>query len=300
MDIADLLDRCRFPETDEPLALGVSGGADSVAMALLARAAGRDIVIWHVDHGLRATSGDDATAVASLAATLGAEFELRRVDVDPGADLEARAREARYDVLPGAVCVGHTADDRAETVLINLLRGAGLAGVAAPFHRVIRPLLRLRRAETHALCEAEGISTVHDEHNHDPAFTRVSIRQRLIPEIEAVVGRDPVPLLNRHADLVADALDVVRTAAAAVDPTDTAALGAAPRAVATEALRNWLQAETGAVHPVDAASIERVLSVVAGTHVATEVTGGHRVARTRGRLRVERRGRPAEHHDSEG
>ena len=300
MDITDLLDRCRFPDTDDPLALGVSGGADSVAMALLARAAGRDIVIWHVDHGLRATSGDDASAVAKLASTLGAEFELRRVDIDPGVDLEARAREARYAVLPADVCVGHTADDRAETVLINLLRGAGLAGVAAPFHRVIRPLLGLRRAETHALCDAEGISTVHDVHNHDPAFTRVSIRQRLIPEIEAVVGRDPIPLLNRHADLVADALDVVRRAAAGVDPTDTAALEAVPRAVATEALRSWLQTETGAVHPVDAASIERVLSVVAGRHVATEVTGGHRVARTRGRLRVERRVHSAEDRDSEG
>lgn len=289
MDITELLDRCTFPSTGEPLALGVSGGADSVAMALLARAAGRDVVIWHIDHGLRPSSAEDAAMVAAFASDLGLGFELRGVDLEAGADLEARAREARYTALPDDVCVAHTADDRAETVLMNMLRGAGLAGVAAPFHRVNRPLIRLRRSETHALCEAEGICPVEDEHNHDPSFTRVAVRQRLIPEITELVGRDPVPLLTRHADLVADALEVVRTAAAVIDPTDVAALRAAPRAVGTEALRGWLQAQTGADHPVDAASIERVLAVVDGRHVATEVTGGHRVARTAGTLRVERR-----------
>ncbi len=289
MDITELLDRCAFPDTREPLALGVSGGADSVAMALLARAAGRDIVIWHVDHGLRPSSAEDAEMVAAFASRLGVGFELREVDILPGADLEARAREVRYTALPGDVCVGHTADDRAETVLMNLLRGAGLVGVAARFQRVNRPLIRLRRSETHALCEAEGICIVEDEHNHDPSFTRVAVRQRLIPEITQLVGRDPVPLLTRHADLVGDALDVVRTAAAAIDPTDVAALRVAPRAVGTEALRGWLQDQTGADHPVDAASIERVLAVVDGSRVATEVTGGHRVARTAGKLRVERR-----------
>ena len=289
MDITELLDRCAFPDSGEPLALGVSGGADSVAMALLARAAGRDIVIWHIDHGLRRSSAADAAMVAAFASDLGVGFELRQAELETGADLEARAREARYRALPDDVCVAHTADDRAETVLMNLFRGAGLVGVAAGFGRVNRPLIRVRRAETHALCEAEGICTVDDEHNRDPTFMRVAVRQRLIPEITELVGRDPVPLLTRHADLVGDAVELVRAAAAAIDPTDVGALRAAPRAVGTEALRGWLQAQTGADHPVDAASIERVLGVVEGRHVATEVTGGHRVARTAGRLRVEPR-----------
>lgn len=287
MRAVDLLDRCEFPATEGPLALGVSGGADSVALALLARAAGREMVIWHVHHGLRPEADSDAIAVENLAADLGVPFELRRVGVEPGPDLEARARRARYDALPADVCVGHTADDRAETVLLNLFRGAGLTGVAARMERVQRPLRHLRRSETTALCAAEGVVVCHDSMNDDDRYARVGLRRTVLPALDATFDRDPVPLLNRHADHVADALEVVRAAAAEIDPTDVAVLRVAPRAIATEALRRWIAAELNAPTAVDLASIDRVMDVVSGRHVATEIEGGHRVARTRGRLRVE-------------
>ncbi len=285
MDTAELLARCDFGEDDE-LALGVSGGADSTAMALLAAEAGRSFTIWHVHHGIRDASDAEAELVEKLALSLGAPFELRRLELTDGPDLEATAREARYGVLPADVCVAHTADDRAETVLLNLLRGAGLAGVAAPFSRVRRPILGLRRAETRALCASAGVSVVDDPMNDDPRFARVVVRKQLLPVAVEALGRDPVPLLNRHADLVADALVVIQDAAAALDPTDTAALRAAPRAVASEALRQWLMTQTGTPTAVDAASINRVMDVVDGTARATEVEGGFRVARTAGRLRL--------------
>lgn len=286
MDSAELLARCDFGDDDE-LALAVSGGADSSAMALLAAAAGRRFTIWHVDHGIRDAGAVEAEAVARLASSLGASFELRRLNLSDGPDLEARAREARYGALPRDVCVAHTADDRAETVLLNLLRGAGLAGVAAPFSRVRRPIIGLRRAETRAVCEAAGVGVVEDPMNDDPRFARVVVRNQLMPLAADALGRDPVPLLNRHADLVAAALAVVRDAAESVDPTDAAALKQAPRAVASEALRQWLMTETGSPTAVDAASIDRVMAVVDGRHRATEVEGGHRVARTANRLRLE-------------
>jgi tRNA(Ile)-lysidine synthase len=289
MRAVDLLDRCAFPPSEGPLAVGVSGGADSVAMALLARLAHREIVIWHVHHGLRAEADHDADMVEKLASDMGVAFELRRVRVAPGADLEARARAARYDALPDEVCVGHTADDRAETVLLNLLRGAGLAGVAARMDRVYRPIRLLRRSETHAVCEAEGQQFIDDVMNHDPSFTRVAVRHKVMPMLADVFDRDPVPLVNRHADHVADALDMVQAAAARIDPTDAAALRGAPRAVATEALRAWIAGEIGASLAVDLASIDRVLAVVDGTAIATEIAGGHRIARTAGILRVELR-----------
>lgn len=286
MDSAELLARCDFGEHDE-VALAVSGGADSTAMALLAAEAGRSFTVWHVDHGLRDSGADEAEAVERLASSLGAPFELRRLGLDDGPGLEARAREARYAALPADVCVAHTADDRAETVLLNLLRGAGLAGVAAPFSRVRRPILGLRRAETHALCASAGVSVIDDPMNGDPRFARVVVRNQLMPLAAEALGRDPVPLLNRHAALVADALAVIADAAAALDPTDASALREAPRAVASEALRQWLMTETDSATAVDAASIDRVMAVVDGTHRATEVEGGHRVARTAGRLRLE-------------
>ena len=285
MDTAELLARCDFGEDDE-LALGVSGGPDSTAMALLAAEAGRSFSIWHVHHGIRDASDAEADVVEKLALSLGAPFELRRLELTDGPDLEATAREARYAALPPDVCVAHTADDRAETVLLNLLRGAGLAGVAAPFSRVRRPILGLRRAETRALCASAGVSVVDDPMNDDPRFARVVVRKQLLPVAAEALGRDPVPLLNRHADLVADALVVIQDAAAALDPTDTAALRAAPRAVASEALRQWLMTQTGTPTAVDAASINRVMDVVDGTYRATEVEGGFRVARTAGHLRL--------------
>jgi tRNA(Ile)-lysidine synthase len=287
MTPVELLDRCDFPATEGRLNLGVSGGADSMAMALLARAAGRDIVVWHVHHGLRAEADDDAELVAKAAAEWGVPFELRRIDLDAGPDLEARAREARYRALPTDVCVGHTADDRAETVLLNLLRGAGLAGVAARLDRVHRPIRQLRRADNVALCAAEGIAVVDDAMNHDARFRRVIVRDQVLPLLAEGFDRDPVPILNRHADLVADALEVVQAAAAAIEATDVHALRAAPRAVATEAIRQWIAGELGSIDGVDLAAIDRVLMVVDGTHLATELPGGHRVARTAGVLRIE-------------
>ena len=123
--------------------------------------------------------------------------------------------------------------------------------------------------------------------NDDPRFARVVVRNQLLPAAADALRRDPVPLLNRHADLVADALIVIQDAAVALDATDTAELRAAPRAVASEALRQWLMSETGNPLAVDAASISRVMDVVDGTVKATEVEGGFRVARTAGRIRLD-------------
>ena len=282
MSIAALLERCRFP--DRHLHLGVSGGTDSVAMAVLARATGQPMTIWHVHHGVRDAADDDAAFVERLAGEWGVPFELRHLDMEPTTNFEAVARAQRYAALPYDVCVAHTADDRAETVLLNLLRGAGLAGTAARMANVLRPILSLTRRDTVAVCRAAGITPCEDETNDDVSRHRAAVRHRLLPEMTASLGRDVVPILNRHADLVADALVVVEAAAAALDPTDVRALRAAPRAVASEALRAWIQAESGDAYVVDLATIERVLDVVDGRHRAAETLGGHRVARREGRL----------------
>ncbi|MEM8708679.1 MAG: tRNA lysidine(34) synthetase TilS [Actinomycetota bacterium] len=282
MAIAELLDRCSFPEGE--LHLGVSGGTDSVAMAVLARASGRPFTIWHVDHGVRPSAADDAAFVRDLAADWGVPFELRELRMEPTPNFEAVARTRRYEMLPEGVCVAHTANDRAETVLLNLFRGAGLAGTAARMEQAHRPILTLTRADTVAVCDEAGITPCEDETNEDVRNHRAAVRYRLLPEIARSLGRDPVPILNRHADLVADALALVEAAAAELDPTDVHVLRDAPRAVTTEALRRWIQAESGDPYPVDVGTIERVLEVVYGNRRAAETLGGHRIARSKGRL----------------
>ena len=293
VSVEPLLARCIFPAPGTAVACGLSGGPDSAALVALATAAGLEVTAWHVDHGLRPSASADAEAAQTIAARFGAGFELRRVCVEPGPNLEARARAARYGALPAGVLVGHTADDRAETVLFNIGRGAGLAGAAAPHAGVGRPLLRLRRSETHALCRQLDLPTVSDPMNDDLSFARVAIRNEVIPALARALDRDPVPLLNRHAELASQALEVIAELAAGLDPASAAALTAAPRAVAAEALRAWIS-ETAGSAP-SAASIDRVLDVAQGRGIATEITGGHRVARTAGRLRIEPFEPPLDH-----
>ncbi|MFQ5558759.1 MAG: ATP-binding protein, partial [Acidimicrobiales bacterium] len=228
----------------------------------------------------------DADAAREIARRLGAACELRRVEVAPGPGLEERARSARYGVVPPDVCVGHTADDRAETVLLNLGRGSGLSGVAAPMARVLRPLLRLRRSETVALCRRLDLPVVDDPMNRSVEHARVAIRTRVLPALAEALDRDPVPILVRHADLAAEAMAVIGELAETVDVTDVRKLCSVPRAVAAEAVRRWLARELDLGTAVDRGSIDRVLAVAAGEAIATEIVGGHRVARSRGRLSV--------------
>ena len=128
--ISGLLERCRFPAVGSAVACGLSGGPDSSALVALASRAGLKVTAWHVNHKLRPSAADDEAAARCIASLLGAGFEARSVSVAPGSNLEARAREARYAALPDDVMVGHTADDRAETVLFNIGRGGGSPGPA--------------------------------------------------------------------------------------------------------------------------------------------------------------------------
>ena len=120
--IQPLLERCSFP--DGPVNCAVSGGADSMALLALASSAGLEVTAIHVDHGIRPGSSEEADIVAATAERFGAQFESRSVTVDAGPNLEERARQARYSVLPEKVLTGHTADDQAETILLALLRGS--------------------------------------------------------------------------------------------------------------------------------------------------------------------------------
>jgi tRNA(Ile)-lysidine synthase len=281
---SDLLSRCTFPPPGSPLVCGVSGGADSLALMVLAVAAGCEVTAVHVDHGLRPGSGAEAEVVEVAARALGARFRSVTVEVRPGPNLEARARQARHAALGADAALGHTADDRAETVLVNLLRGAGLDGLAGirPGHR--HPILALRRSETEALCRAAGLAPILDPSNDDPAFLRNRVRHEVLPLLADVAGRDLVPVLDRQADLLADVADHLRAEALTVDVRDARALRDVPVPVARVAVREWLRADHPELHPPDAATVERVLAVARGECVATEVGRDRQVRRSHGRL----------------
>jgi tRNA(Ile)-lysidine synthase len=217
------------------------------------------------------------------------------VQVDPGPNLEARARDARYRALEEervgcgatAILVGHTADDQAETVLLNVLRGAagaGLAGMAPVRGRVVRPLLGVRRAETAELCARLGLSVVCDPMNEDRAFGRVALRHDVLPLLERSAGRDLVPVLARQAAILRDESTYLDALAASAWPAarpSVAALVALPAVVARRSVRSWL-----GVPPPSFDEVERVLAVARGECRGTELANGRAVRRSRGELLV--------------
>jgi tRNA(Ile)-lysidine synthase len=248
----------------ERVLAGVSGGADSVALlaALVAVAPSLRLTlhVLHVDHQLRPDSARDAGFVRELGARLGVAVSVARVDVPRTGSLEAAARAVRHAALTaeaariGAtrIALGHTADDQAETVLMRLLEGAGIRGLAAipPVRgRVIRPLIETRRRDVEAALRAAGLPWLEDPTNRDPKFLRNRIRHDILPLLASSYAGDVVPALVRAAGLAREttsALDalagrelerLVRVEPDGALTLSVAALRALPAPIAPEVLR---------------------------------------------------------------
>jgi tRNA(Ile)-lysidine synthase len=287
-----------FAGLEPPVVVACSGGPDSVALLALAAEAGLAPHAVHVDHGARPGSAAEAGVVAAFAERLGTGFAAETVSVTPGPNFEARAREARYGALERArerlgataVLVGHTRDDQAETVLLNVLRGAGVPGLAGmPARRgpVVRPLLGVPRADLAAVCRRVGLDPLDDPMNADPVHRRVWLRREVIPALERGAGRDLRAVLARQAAVARAESDFLDTLAADLLATaledghpSTKALVTAPVALARRAVRLWLGPP-----PPSSTDVERVLAVARGEHRAVEVAGGVEVRRGGGRLR---------------
>lgn len=281
------LAQCTFPVPGTPVTCAVSGGPDSTAMLILAVAANLDVTAVHVDHGLRPESHLEAEVVAETARMLGVKFESHTVQVNPSSGnggVEARARAARHELLPNAL-FGHTAEDQTETVLLSLIRGAGLDGLSG-MTTTQHPILNLRRADTVEIAEWSGCPLVQDPTNNQPIYTRNRVRHELIPLANSIADRDIVPIVARQSELLADDAAFLNKLASQIDPQDAKAVAAAPLPLARRALRSWLQSEAADGYPPDAAAIERVLAVARNECLATQIYGGLEVRRSKNRLYV--------------
>jgi tRNA(Ile)-lysidine synthase len=231
-----------------------SGGPDSTALlhalARLRERLGHEVVAHGVDHGLRPEAAAELDLARALAARLDVPFDVTRVDVSPGPNLQARARAARLAALAVAatrasarlVATGHTADDRAETFLLRLLRGAGPRGLAvlpprAPFPaelaggadlELVRPLLRARRRDVLAHLERHRVAFAEDPSNLNTRFTRARVRRELVPLLE-----DLSPRIVENLGSLADMLEA---RGEAPDPAE-ATLGRAQRLAVARARR---------------------------------------------------------------
>lgn len=289
--------------------VAVSGGADSMALAdatlFVGARRGIRVAAAIIDHGLQADSADVAERTATVLRSRGFDTVIvRRVEVGSEGGPEAAAREARYFELMGIsnelgasmILTGHTRNDQAESVILGLVRGSGprsVRGMPAFDGVVGRPLLDVTRETTVAACAAVGIEPWDDPHNDDPAFTRVRIRNTVLPTLETELGPGIVDALARTAELVRDdddALDLLATGMARSVMTidgavslDAVGTASKPRALRTRIIRlAAAEAFTTTLSHTQTIAVDALLVDWHGQK-AIDVTGGS-VVRQDGRL----------------
>ncbi len=287
----NVLEACDFPPSGTEVDLAVSGGPDSLGLLLLALDAGLRVRVHHVDHHVRAASAEDARFVTEVCARYDVACVVHDARVAGGANFEAMARAQRRALLPEGVLTGHTMDDLAETVVLNMLRGAGLQGLSPMVEDSSKPLRRVRRRDLHYYVLEAGLAARYDETNDSPDHRRNRVRHELLPLMNDVAARDVVPILARQARLIhedrrwLDELsrdDVARP----LDAVDCRELATWPVARLTRWLRAHLATHTpqGETYAPSAKEMARALRVVRGEVVACELSGARRLSRRGQRL----------------
>jgi tRNA(Ile)-lysidine synthase len=274
-----------------PLAL-VSGGPDSVALLRVLLELGGEPAVLHLDHGLRGEgSREDAEFVRALCERLGVHCEIRSLELQEGPNLQERARDERYrlaEAVAGGlglrtIAVGHTADDVAETVLMNLARGAGLRGLSGipPVRgRLVRPLIERTRREILAYLASLGQPYRTDPTNLTGKYARNRVRLEVVPVLEALhpgAARN----LARTAALAREDLEVLEDLAAEVVGwrgseviVPSKKLSGLPSALRRHAVRRSYSMLLPEAPPLGSALVDAVLGLGAQGTKTVDLPGG--------------------------
>ena len=293
------------------LVVALSGGADSAALLIAASALGESgrglrLRAVHIDHGLQSAAAAFRSACTELCAALNVPLSVVGVTVDapPGASLEAAARDARYAALetelrPGeCLLTAHHAEDQAETLLLQALRGAGLKGMSAMPHCRslgqgwhLRPLLEVTRAELLAADALAVRAAVRDPMNEDLRFDRGYLRGQVWPLLEARWPGSAIAL-SRAAHHAAEAQQLLDAAAAALlsrlrdgDALSVPGLRALGTSERANAVRFWLS-EAGVDPPSTARVTEALRQILEAQddHLPAIGWGDHALRRYRQRM----------------
>ena len=295
-------------EPNSKVCIGVSGGADSLALAAAAKLESKnfsiDLVAVIVDHGLQASSAEIAEFAKQQLIKLGfQDIFVGRASVQITDGLEASARRARYKVFqqaietygPNTFLLGHTKNDQAEGVLLGLARGSGtksLSGMQEVSGIFVRPLLGIDRATTEIACHESNIEYWVDPHNSNQDFTRVRVRDNILPLLENDIGPGIIDALARSAKILredATALDEwAENVFRQVEPMDIeiSILATLPVAVRSRVLRMAIYAAGAPAGSISAAHLEPIEAFVSDWRGQghTSLPGGVKVCRISGRL----------------
>ncbi len=286
------------------LLVGVSGGADSLALAiaLSLEANGRLIIPVVIDHGLQEVTAAIAEETTHKLEIIGfSKVEVIRLNVEMKDGLEASARRARYEAFQSIAnkyestifFLGHTENDLAEGVLLGLARGSGtrsLSGMSEVNGIYIRPFLQLTRDVTEEVCKENKIEAWVDPHNSDEQFTRVRVRKNILPIMERDLGPGISSALARSSRILredADALDeLAQGFLNERDSLSIAELQSLPRAVRARVLRRLVYAAgapSGSLKYDHITPIEALITAWHGQGPSS-LPGGVKVERISGRL----------------
>ena len=295
-------------EAGDTVLVAVSGGADSLALASAILTESKQNAITAIavtiDHQLQSGSGVQAEKVEKQLKEMGyGKVIVKKVVVTTESGLEAGARDARYEALSACaaqekatkVFLGHTRDDQAESVLLGLARGSGtrsLSGMSVENGIYLRPLLQITREKTVAACSELGIEPWNDPHNGNTDFSRVRVRNEVLPVMEEKLGPGISAALARSAGILrddADALDEIAQSEISVSDLanlDCEHLSTLSRAIRSRVLRAALYAAGAPSGSITADHLAGVEALVTSWHGqgALSLPGGVKVERISGRL----------------
>ena len=295
-------------KSDFRILIGVSGGADSMALAvatlLESKSAGIEAVAIIIDHQLQDGSSQVAASAREKLLELGFDdVEVVQVDVVISDGMESSARRARFQAFEAAIAkyqpdyffLAHTKNDQAESVLLGLARGSGtrsLSGIAQVNGKFVRPLLDVDREVTENACLENGIVPWEDPHNSDLQYARVRVRRQILPLLESALGPGIVSALARSSTILredADALDLLAGQIySAVDPSnlEISELESLPKALRIRLLRLAIYGLGAPEGSLSADHLAPVEALITNWHGQGEISlpGGVKVERISGRL----------------
>lgn len=295
-----------FAKSSGAILLGVSGGADSMALAVAAQAegVGKRLIPVVVDHGLQENSSEITLKVVARLQKMGfQEIFTARASVELQDGLEASARRARYKVFEQAIetygaeifLLAHTLNDQAEGVLLGIARGSGTRSLSGMRERngiYVRPFLEISREETELACSEANLEIWSDPHNENLDLTRVQVRKKLLPELESKLGPGVVAALARSARILGEDADALDEWANQVtneignNNLDIEVLAKLPKAIRSRVLRKAIYAAGAPAGSISAEHLKPVESLVTAWEGQGEcaLPGGVKVCRISGRL----------------
>ncbi len=280
----------------ERVVVACSGGADSIALSLIAYCNSLNFSIAYIEHEISTYTSECAVMVKQLAEDLDAEFNSINLKMSQRSladgNIEANARELRYQALSEIriqtqskfILTAHHKDDVVETFLINLLRGSGsgTASLSQQRDSIFRPLLHWRKKELEDFVTSCGYDFFDDPGNTDPRFVRNRIRHEVIPLLNEIADRDIVPLVSRTAELLSQDNSFLNEYASSLWPNgdpDTRELAKLDLVLQRHALRTWIKG-----YPPTYDEIERILDVVNHKVRSTQLSGNRTIWRSGAKL----------------